>query len=295
MDTEIVHKLKLGREHYAAREYDKAEAYLLKVVDAGIRYADVMHILGVIYHSQGRLALAESYFEQALTINPNYIEAALNLAITYNDLGQYTKAKSLYHHISNVKNARPDKIEPFARGKIANMHAALAQAYAEAGELSRAAAQYREALELCPDFVDIRTKFGQLLRDAGQLQEACDELEKAKICRPQYLPARFSLGITYLALGDRELAKREWSAVLEADPDNSTAEMYLKMVDQMLAQDEAAEAGVNLEISRPSPSPPKRENDELTFLFNGERSSLTSLDTNSGTDPLLLGMEEEQD
>lgn len=292
MDKEIVHKLKKGRDHYAAREYEKAEAYLAKVVETGTRFADVMNMLGVIYHGQGRLALAESYFEQALTINPSYIEAALNLAVTYNDLGQYAKAKSLYRHISNIKDAGPDKIEPFARGKIANMHARLARAYADVGDLDRAITQYRNALELCPDFVDIRTKFGQVLRDAGRLEEACEEFQKAKIFKPQYLPARFSLGITYLALGDRELAKREWTAVLEADPNNVTAQMYLKMVDQMLAQEEAHEAGVNLEVSRPSPCPPKRTEEELSFSFNGATSNLSSLDTDPSPDPRLLDKQE---
>ncbi len=285
MDKDIVQKLKKGREHYEAREYDKAEAYLVKVVDRGVRFADVMNMLGVIYHGQGRLALAESYFEQAMTINPNYIEAALNLAVTYNDLGQYRKARSLYRHISNIRDAKPDKIEPFARGKLANMHANLAEAYAEVGDLSHAASQYREALELCPDFVDIRTKLGRTLRDAGRVEEACDELEKAKIAKPLYLPARFSLGITYLALGNRDLAKREWEAVLEADPSNTTAQMYLRMVDQMLAEEEAHEVGVNLEIACPGPPPSDHPDDDLNFTFEGETSNVSAFETDPGPDP----------
>jgi tetratricopeptide (TPR) repeat protein len=285
MDKDIVQKLKKGRDHYDAKEYDKAEAYLTKVIEKGVRFADVMNMLGVIYHGQGRPALAENYFEQALIINPNYIEAALNLAVTYNDLGQYGKARSLYRHISNIKDSKPDKIEPFARGKLANMHANLAEAYAEVGDLNRAISQYREALELCSDFVDIRTKLGRVLRDAGRIEEACDELEKAKIAKPLYLPARFSLGITYLALGNRDLAKREWLAVLEADPNNTTAEMYLKMVNQMLAEEEAHEVGVNLEVSYPGPKPSENPDDDLNFSFEGESSNLSSLDTDPGPDP----------
>ena len=142
--------------------------------------------------------------------------------------------------------------------------------------------------------MDIRTRFGQLLRDAGRLEDACDELERAKISKPQYLPARFSLGVTYLALGNRELAKREWTAVLEADPENVVAEMYLKMVNQMIAQEEAQEVGLNLEISRPAPETPKKSTEELAFSFNGETSNLTSLDTDPGPDPRLFGAREKE-
>ena len=83
------------------------------------------------------------------------------------------------------------------------MHAELGRAYAELQMLSKAEEQYRQALELCPDFADIRTKLGQILRDAGHLQKACDEFEPVKIDRPSYLPARISLGVTYFALKDR--------------------------------------------------------------------------------------------
>ena len=279
MDKEILHKLRKGREHYDSREFGKAEAYLAKVIEAGVRYADVMNMMGVIYHGKGQLTIAQDYFNKALGINPNYIEAALNLAVTYNDLGLYPKAKALYQHITKLKEERDDKIDPFAKGKLANMHADLAQAYAEVGNLAAAIEQYRQSLRLCPAFVDLRTRLGQVLRDAGQLEAACEEFEKVKVTKPTYLPARFSLGITYLALGDRELAKKEWTAVLEADPENATAEMYLKMVNQMIAQEEAAEAGVNLEVTPPSEKCPPVLEEELAFRFNGESSNLSSIES----------------
>ena len=39
---------------------------------------------------------AQNAFEHALAINPGYTEAALNLAVLYNDLGKYTEAKVAY-------------------------------------------------------------------------------------------------------------------------------------------------------------------------------------------------------
>jgi tetratricopeptide (TPR) repeat protein len=278
MDKEILHKLRKGRESYEAREFGKAEAYLAKVIEAGGRFADAMNMMGVIYHGKGQLTIAQDYFNKALSINPNYIEAALNLAVTYNDLGQYPKARNLYEHITKLKKDLPDKTDPFAKGKLANMHADLAEAYAEVGDLTNAIDQYGQALRLCPDFIDIRTKLGQILRDAGRLDAACEEFEKVKVIKPSYLPARFSLGITYLALGDRESAKQEWTAVLEADPENLTAEMYIKMVDQMIAQDEAAEAGMRLEIDPPSEGEEPVTEEELSFHFDGKSSQMTSIE-----------------
>ena len=81
MDKEILHLLERGREHYENREYDKAEAYLLKVAENQDGFADVMNMLGVIYHDKGQVGSAQEYFEKALRINPKYTEAALNLAL----------------------------------------------------------------------------------------------------------------------------------------------------------------------------------------------------------------------
>ncbi len=273
MDKEMMRRLEKGREHYENREYDKAEKYLLKVIESEDSFADVTNMLGVIYHDRGQVALAQEYFEKALRANPKYTEAALNLAVTYNEQGRYAQAKQIYTHVTSLNTGKKKDIESFARGKLANMHADLGHAYAELQIHDRAVEQYQQALSLCPDFVDIRTRLGQILRDAGNLDEACQEFEKVKVERPNYLPARISLGVTYFALNDKELAKKEWKSVLEIDAQNKTAIMYLNMVEQMLAQEEAEEAGVPLEIENPEPTTPD-EDEELVFSFNGETASV---------------------
>ena len=170
MDKETANLLSKGREHYAAKDYDKAEAYLVKVVDAGVRFADVFNMLGVIYHGKGQMALAQDNFEKALGLNPGYTEAALNLAVTYNDVGQYVKAKELYSQITSFKKLSKKEMEPVAKGKLANMHAELGRAYMDVGDPEKAIEQFRRALDMCPNYVDIRTQLGQALREAGKVQ-----------------------------------------------------------------------------------------------------------------------------
>ena len=99
MNERVKQLLVLGREHYAKREFEKAEQMLRMVLEEEDRYADVHDMLGVIAHSRGNFLVAERHFERALELNPAYTEAALNLAVTYNDRGKYEKAREVYSRI----------------------------------------------------------------------------------------------------------------------------------------------------------------------------------------------------
>src|ERR1700678_1959117 len=133
MDEHTKQLLLLGREHYQKREFEKAEPPLRLVLEKNDRLADVHDMLGVICHSRGNFAQAEHHFERALAINPAYTEAALNLAVTYNDRGKYEAARQAYARIKVARGGPLGGLDPFARGKIANMHAEVGQAYADSG------------------------------------------------------------------------------------------------------------------------------------------------------------------
>lgn len=230
MDERLRRLITLGREHYASREYDKAEKYLAQVVKEHRGFADIFNMLGVIYHDQGRFQQAQEAFEEALKINPNYTEAALNLAVTYNDLGKYAQAREVYVKAIARSRAEPRSLDPFARGKLANMHADLGAAYAGVGFYPEAIREYQKALELCPTFVDLRTRLAALYRDVGDAASAQRELEIVKTTNPKYVPARVSLGVTLYSLGRVDEAVREWEAALAIDPQNKAARVYLHMV-----------------------------------------------------------------
>lgn len=287
MDKETLMQLERGREFYANREYDKAEPFLLKVAETETGFADVMNMLGVINHDRGQVAIARDYFEKALALNPRYTEAAINLAVTYNEQGHYEEARRVHEHAMSLQSVGGERvIEPFARGKLSNMHADLGQAYAELQMFEKAIAQYREALDLSPGFADVRTRLGQLLKDCGRVDDARVELERVKRDRPGYVPARISLGAAYFAGNDKASARREWSEVLGLDPENRTARMYLRMVDQLIAQDEAAAEGMNLEVEAPPPeSAEGGKTDELDFTFDGKRGSVMPAPGTGGGEP----------
>lgn len=232
MDDHLKQVLLLGREHYEKREFEKAEYLLQQVVARSEKFADVYDMLGVIAHSRGDFTQAERHFEKAVAINPSYTEAQLNLMVTYNDLGKYDAARSIYASIRH-RAADNNKIsDPFARGRIANMHAELSHAYEDVGLKTDAVAELEKAVALCPTFADLRTRLGTLYRDCGDLVRAREQYEAAKAANPRFLSARVLLGVLLLSAGENLEAISEFDSVLELDADNKSAQMYLRIARQ---------------------------------------------------------------
>jgi len=263
MDEDLRRLLGLGREHYAAHDWDAAEKVLGEVVAQHHGFADVWNMLGVIWHGKSQLSDAEHAFEQALGLNPGYTEAALNLAVTYNDLGKYAEAREVYGKAIQRTRSAPRSLDPFVKGKLANMHADLGAAYAAHGLHPEAVREYHSALELCPTFGDLRTRLALVLRDSGDTETAARELEIVKTTQPRYLPARLALGTTLSMLGRRDEAIREWEAVLHDEPEHKAARLYLRMAREPHAAREA--------VPLPMPSSPSEAT--LDDILSGYDSS----------------------
>ncbi len=126
----------------------------------------------------------------------------------------------------------PRHLDPFAKGKIANMHADIGAAYHAVGLFEDAVREYERALALCPKFVDIRTKLGATFREMGNIVAAVREFERVKTENPKFAGGRLHLGLSYYAQGRRDEAAQEWQQVLAMAPENKSAQMYLAMVRQ---------------------------------------------------------------
>jgi tetratricopeptide (TPR) repeat protein len=231
MDDHLKQLLLLGREHYQKREFEKAEYLLKQVVQQTDRFADVFDMLGVIAHSQGDFAEAERSFEKAVSLNPNYTEAQLNLMVTYNDLGKYDSAREIYARIRGRAAGGDGPADPFAMGKIANMHAEISQAYQDAGMIAEAVIELERAVALCPTFADLRTRLATLYRDTGHKERAREQLEIVKQHNPSYIQARVLLGVALLSAGEYDAAIGEFQAVIDRDPEHKSAQMYLKIAE----------------------------------------------------------------
>jgi tetratricopeptide (TPR) repeat protein len=218
-----------GKQCFENKEYAKAEQIFRKILAQQPNYADILNLLGVIHHIEGKFSSSMELFKKALKVNPHYTEAILNLAVLYNDLGKYKDAKKLYTHLRTSQTVKHKTIEPVLRGKLSNLHANIGDIYRNLGLYDHAIEEYKKALILNPRYADIRTNLGIALRENNQLSESLKELHEAVKSNPAYINARIQLGVTLYSSGKIGEAKTEWSAVLKKDAENEYAKMYMNL------------------------------------------------------------------
>lgn len=230
MDKGWQHNYDHGKKAFEEKRYDTALQYLEKVAGEKSTFADVFNMLGLIYYNNSRFEDAINSFKKALEINPNYTEVSLNLAVVYNELGQFDKSSDIYMMAKEARKETHSYLDPYVKGKLANMHAGLGTIYKDLGFYNEAVGEYQKALLLRPEFVDLKSDLGAVYRDMKDYANAIRELEEAINLNPDYPMSRIQLGLTYYTMGQHEKAKTEWLKVLRKSPDNKMAQMYMNLL-----------------------------------------------------------------
>jgi tetratricopeptide (TPR) repeat protein len=225
--------LDAANEHYDRAEYSLAQPYYEKLIQQGLRYPDVFNRLGVIYHLGGRLSDARWCFEQALQVNGGYLEAALNLTVTCNELGEYGSG---VRTLKKAKQQTDSSNDAYHRGKVANLHRALAKAYLDLDRPEDALHEYGRALRLCPRFHDIRLELAKLLHDRGNSRGAREELTLILQLDSDHHDARALLGVIEIETGDREQGVQHLRTVVAQRADHPVARSYLRHADSGVRQ-----------------------------------------------------------
>lgn len=217
----------LVRERFAGGDDEHASGSLEALAGRYPGYADLQYLLGLLRERRRDLDGAALCLERALELNPAYAEAGLALQSVYEQRGQHERSRELAARLQEAVAARGD---PTTRGKLANLHAALGDAYREAGDLREAIDAYRKALDRCPGFHDIRQRLAVTLREAGLPGRALAELQRLLRASPGYLDAQVQLGLTLYTLGRSADARAAWQAALDRDPSRDDARMYLRLL-----------------------------------------------------------------
>lgn len=230
MDTSPAQLLERARERFALSDYFGAIHLLEEVIERGRAYADAHHLLGLCYHLAGQPERALDLLDEALRINPRYVEAQVHRGIVLGELGRVTEAEEAFARARHTTVRGLAGVAAHHAGMLANHHAALGEAYAEAGLMDQAITQYRAALELGPTFQDLRLRLARMLLEAGRALEAREALEEVVRARPASVEARAALGLACYLSGDAASARQHWGDLARAHPGDPRANVYLGLL-----------------------------------------------------------------
>ena len=255
MDVSPEHMVEQARERFQLQDYYGAIHFLEEVIASGRAFADAHHLLGLSLSLVGQPEPALAQLDRALHLNPHYVEALIHRAIVLNELGRETEADQAFRRAGQLAAERRQGFPGHLAAKLANLHAALGEAYLEAGGLAQAIEQYETALALGPSFHDLRYKLGRILLQAGRALDAREQFETIVRQRPAYLDAAAMLGLACYLAGDGLAAKEVWQACRERRPEDPRVEAYLAMLARSDAAAPAA-APTAADPSDPPESPP---------------------------------------
>jgi tetratricopeptide (TPR) repeat protein len=219
-----------ARERFAVQDYYGTVHLLEEIVAGGRAFADVHHLLGVSLSLLGQRERALTEFSRALELNPRYLEALIHQGLVLYEMGRDAEAEDSFRRASASLSPSSNGLPAPIAARLANQHAELAEAYAEAGSLDRAVEQYQRALELGPGFVDLRYRMARVLLESGRSLEAREALEEVLRTRPNFVDASAALGLAHYLSGDALGARDIWKGCLKRRPENARVEAYLAML-----------------------------------------------------------------
>ena len=187
--------------------------------------------IGIQLERQGRLEESATAHEKALEIDPQLVQAHVNLVELYGRLGQFEKADEHYRAAARLDPSSSEtyynygvlllgaeryqqaesafrktiEINPFHSGAHNNLGFLLERQ----GRLLEAEAEYRRAIENKPNNRQTHFNLGRVLVNQEKYEEGIRELKKTIEPEDENTPRyRYALGAAFARSGDRDSALR---------------------------------------------------------------------------------------
>ncbi len=181
---------------------------------------------GAALESEGKIAESIAAHQQALALNPNLVQAHINLISLYGRTNQYAKAEANYnsaiainpdlpeiHYNFGVLLVTQERLkeaeQSFARCLQLNpyhaeAHHNVAALIEREGRLAEAATHYRKAIENKSGYTAAHFALGRILVNQDKLPEAIEQFKLSLAPENETTPRNmYALGATYIRAGNQ--------------------------------------------------------------------------------------------
>ncbi len=245
MNTENVLELDLkslagtAAQKHKLGELEEAESIYRKVLSTQsnpVRVPDALENLyhlvlldfGTVLEKQGKLDEAVELYQQALRVQPDFIQAHFYLANTFTKQGKLDEAVELYQQALRIQ---PDFIQA---------HFYLANTFTKQDKFDQAVESYQKVLKLQPDFTQAHFFLANAFKKQGKLDLAVESCQKVLKLKPDFTQAHFFLANLLKQQGKFQQSFESYQQVLKLKPD--FAEAYNNLGNLLKQQGKLQEA-----------------------------------------------------
>ncbi|MCP4535583.1 MAG: tetratricopeptide repeat protein [Chloroflexi bacterium] len=170
---------------------------------------------GMDYYEQGDLEQAVVEFEEAIRLDPDYVEAHYNLGLVYADRGEFGAA--IAEHEQAIELA-PD---------LAEAHNGLGNAHYNLDRIDEALAAYHEAIRLDPSLIDAYFNLGHAYAAIDQHADSLAAYLEANRLKPDDFEILHNIGVAYIKQGMPNEASIAWEQAVAINPDSAETHYVL--------------------------------------------------------------------
>jgi predicted O-linked N-acetylglucosamine transferase (SPINDLY family) len=211
-------KKKKALAHFQAGQHEEAWRLYQGLCQADRMDADVRLMCGLIAGLRGDNGSAESYFRQALALDPKLAVAHYNLGIALRSQDEFGEACRSFKRATELQANYSDAM------------GALAHAYISLYDWPAAVQVLNKIIAIWPRKAEIHSDLGTVYQAMGRVQDAIAAYEVALKINPRLVATLNSLGSAYVNQGDFEQAERCYRQCLAAIPANLNARSNLLML-----------------------------------------------------------------
>jgi tetratricopeptide (TPR) repeat protein len=230
----------------------EALTVLAKLTEPPFRQqAKVLNLMGECHLSLGSEEDAAACFTKALEINPQYLKAYQNLAALRESQGDLASARGYLEEARKLSPLNPERL--LALGQLCLKDGApeearqfleeawrfgqyvpparrseMAETFLAAGLNQVAEELFRQAIDDSPGDAHLYNRLGVALRRQQKHQQALEYYQQALQLDPRNEKVHFNLGVLYFDLGDRDKALKAFKTALQIRPKFAEAQDFLQ-------------------------------------------------------------------